>query len=124
MLYQQMDGVIPTMFRVEGILRLYHWKTRSFARHKASCEAIGHVVSAMDTIVETLLGHVGRDALIANGFSVQYVTPNDATIVMELQALCDWLNGWRWAAQWTDIQNLRDDLVGKIRQVLYLMTLE
>ena len=119
-----MESIIPMFFRMEGFLRLYHWRTRSYARHKASDEAIGHVVESMDRIVETLLGHTSRDTLILPDFQVSYVTSNDTQIVKELQAFTEFLNGWNTFIPSSDILNLRDDLVGHIRQVLYLMTLD
>jgi hypothetical protein len=89
-----MQNIVPQFFRMEGLFRLYHWNTRSFARHKASCKVIGNITASMDSIVETLLGHVGRDLLFLTDFKIQYNVPADDSIITTVQSFMTYLQTW------------------------------
>lgn len=113
-------------FRLECQLRLYHWNTESFARHKASCDAIQHVVGSMDRIIETLLGSYDRANVVPkHSFSIKLHTFEDNEIGLYIQAFCEYLESWETVPglEGSDILNLRDELLGHLKQVMYLMTL-
>lgn len=119
-----MGSVIPTFFEIECLLRLYHWNTTSFARHKASCDAIAAVTSSMDTIVETLLGKFGRTKIVRS-VDLEIEVPTDANIVKSLDSFCKYLAAWNSVSGLNspDVLNFRDDLLGSLHRVQYLMTL-
>ena len=119
------DQVVTTFFQLECQLRLYHWHTTSFARHKASDEAIGHVLESMDTIVETLLGRLGRGRVLPSSASVPVRTLSDISIVKYLDFVCNYLTSWdsTEGLNSSDILNHRDELLGNLERVKYLMTL-
>ena len=120
-----MDPIIQNFFQLECQLRLYHWNTTSFARHKASDEAIGHVVTSMDRIIETLLGQKDRTSIIPPQIEMKFQTLSDEGILTYLDLFIDYLKRWesKEVLNSTDILNLRDELLGHINQVKYLMTL-
>ena len=120
-----MDQLIARMFRLEMQLRLYHWNTKNYARHKASCEAIQQVVSSMDRIVETLLGSFARASVVPQSLDLKVHTLNDSDMPQYLLKFCEYLQSWNSLAGLndTEILNLRDELLGHLKQVIYLMTL-
>lgn len=100
---------------LEALLRLYHWSTHSFARHKASCEAIADVIASMDTVIETLLGHYGRDSILPDKVQIQVPKVSDEAIKTYIEQAKGTLRKWDSIfVGRTDILNLRDDLLGKL----------
>ena len=120
-----MNVVIQNFFQLECQLRLYHWNTTSFARHKASDEAIGQVVTSMDRIVETLIGRVERPSVVPKSVALTIQTYDDLNIVVYLDLYVKYLESWETVEGLNvpDILNLRDELLGHLNQVKYLMTL-
>ena len=51
---------IVTMFlQMLNTVKLYHWKTSSYAQHKATDELYGNLNTNIDTFVEVMLGKTG-----------------------------------------------------------------
>jgi hypothetical protein len=47
---------INFFFQLREQLKLYHWQTHSYSRHKASDETLSALDEAIDTYVETYMG--------------------------------------------------------------------
>ena len=77
----------------------------------------------MDRIVETLLGHQGREALLLAEFKIQYMLPDDDNIITVVETFMNYLRGWDSVITQSDVLNLRDELLGHLSQFLYLATL-
>ena len=80
----------------------------------------------MDRIVESLLGFNDRSVVIPqSSFEVKFQVLSDSDLPQYLQSFAAYLETWNSLPILSspDILNLRDDLLGHIRQVLYLMTL-
>jgi len=49
----RVSRLLPVLFQYQLLLKLYHWQTHSYARHKASDELHEHLVAFMDLLVNT-----------------------------------------------------------------------
>jgi hypothetical protein len=47
------------LLSLQSQLRMYHWQTRSYARHKASDELIVRIVELSDSMIEAFVGLCG-----------------------------------------------------------------
>ena len=52
--------IIKTLFRYRQQLHVYHWQTKSYARHKASDQLLGELTEFIDEFMETYFGKYGR----------------------------------------------------------------
>ncbi len=109
------------------VVKLYHWKTHSFAQHKATDELYGRLNEHIDSFVEVLLGKdQSRIEMVER--SIQYMDPSEKTDfqnkVLEYRGFLTDLNIYFDPAKDTDLLNIRDEILGDINQFLYLMTFD
>jgi DNA-binding ferritin-like protein len=52
--------IVKTLFRFRQQLHVYHWQTKSYARHKASDQLLGELTEFIDEFMETFFGKYGR----------------------------------------------------------------
>jgi hypothetical protein len=102
-------------------LKGFHWATESFAQHKASDETYEALGDALDTLVETMQGYIGR-----LNFAGQYTILNFADINTDewIGSLVSTIGQAREAIPYSDVQNLLDELLGITEKFKYLLTLK
>lgn len=121
-----MVNIIVNLIRLQEQIRVLHWQTRYFSRHKAFGEAYDTLQGLIDTLVETYQGK--NDRLVFQHTSIDLLDIDDIkltelldTVLMSLQteltAIVDPIKD-------TDILNIRDEIVGFINKFKYLLTLK
>lgn len=119
-----MRDFVPTLFFFLNNMKIYHWKTTSFSRHKAADDAVSHIQDLFDKFVETYIGRYGRDKLfpsVINEKSVSVVYYNDKNIVSLVKQLVKFLISVEFEDP--ELINIRDDMLTVLNQTLYLFTL-
>lgn len=115
-----------TFLDVINQLKIYHWQTTSYARHKSSCQLINDMTELTDQIIETFQGSEGLRLYIPDDFNTVILSnQTDKSIVGLLEYFKVWLIETfptYLEPSDTDIINLRDEMLGKINQTLYLFT--
>ena len=107
-------------------LKIYHWQTKSYARHIASDSLVNNVSNKMDTFIEVIQGSRGKRLSIPNNrYNLKNFT--DGNIVRLLKDFREWLTielvGYLKETD-TDLLNIRDDILGDVNKCLYLFTLD
>jgi len=106
--------------------KLYHWVTTGFARHKASDELFESIITISDEYMETMMGKYGRPKLPTSS-KLTLKSLNDKTIIEYYKACIVYLETTFTSTldtkTDTDLLNLRDELLGKLKKTLYLFTL-
>ena len=108
------------------IIKVYHWKTYSYAEHKATDELYERLNENIDTFVETMLGkNDGR--LIMKGRTIEFTDPSTKkslkTIISNYKNLLEnKMNNYININKDTDLTNIRDEILGHLNQFLYLIT--
>jgi len=109
-------------------VKLYHWKTRSYATHKATDELYSTLNENIDKFVEVLLGKIGNRINMKNIRTIpvyDYDSVEDfKDKIMEYKSYLVDLNKNRVMQQMsnTDLYNIRDEILGSLNQFLYLLT--
>lgn len=120
---------IVTMFlQMLNTVKLYHWKTSSYAQHKATDELYTNLNLNIDTFVEVMLGKTGGRVNLTGQKSLpllDYTNVNDFTkevnkykqflIDMNKDAGLNITNN-------SDLLNVRDEILGNLNQFTYLLT--
>ena len=107
-------------------MKINHWQTKGYARHNAFGGFYDSLNSLIDQFVESAMGKYGRCSL------------NDETKTMELnnlteldlkglitkvrEALVNMTNEMDETD--TDLLNIRDEMLGELNKLAYLLTLE
>ena len=118
---------INFFFQLREQVKLYHWQTKSFARHKATDDVVTALDESIDTYVETYMGKYGRPKMTAATNTIRITNMSEASIVKYIKAATTYLMGPLVkrldAKKDMDLMNIRDEILGDLNQLLYLFTL-
>ena len=119
--------IVRMFLEMLNVVKLYHWKTRSFAQHKATDELYERLNKNIDTFIEVLLGKdQSRIQMVER--SIQLMDPSEKTNfqnkVLEYRGFLTDMDIYFDPARDSDILSVRDDILVDINQFLYLMTFD
>ena len=105
-------------------VKLYHWKTYVYAKHEATDELYQELNKYIDMFMEVLMGK--DEKRIPNGIIRLEIknTSSDQEYKNKIYAYRDFLQNMeeKMGVRDTDLLNIRDEILGKINQFLYLLT--
>jgi DNA-binding ferritin-like protein len=110
------------------MVKLFHWKTHSFATHKATDELYESLNEHIDSFIEVLLGKTGTRINLSQKRSVSLVDLNSqASLKTRIEQFKKYLvsmntNKAVTAMNDTDLLNIRDEILGDLNKFLYLLT--
>jgi len=116
---------IVTMFlQMLNTVKLYHWKTSSYAQHKATDELYSNLNDTIDTFVEIMLGKTGSRVNLTGTKSIPLLDYTDVSgFKREVEMYKDYLIGLQVNSHRdTDLLNVRDEILGHLNQFTYLLT--
>ncbi len=115
-------------------IKIYHWSTLSYPTHKATDELHSKLSELVDSFIEIYIGHLSRRGGgrgVAAGIpvfkrgatavsfceckSLDVFRKKLDSYVIFMEGLTERLNGY------TDLVNIRDEMVGAVAQALYLL---
>ena len=118
--------IVQKFLEILNMVKLYHWKTRSYSQHKATDELYERLKKHIDEFVEGLLGKENRrvkmiekSLRILNNNTTKEFNHNIyefREFLVNLENSCKKKD--------TGLLSIRDDLLIDINQFLYLMTLD
>ena len=118
---------INFFFSMREQIKVYHWQTYMFARHKATDEVIEALDGSIDKYVEVYMGKYGRPKITSSTSTVKVQNMADKTAAKFIKACIAYLQGplvKRLKPTDTDLVNIRDEMLGELNQLLYLYTLK
>ena len=110
------------------MVKLYHWKTTSYATHKATDDLYTKLNGNIDSFIEILLGKSGsRIDLMSNKHIKLVDLSSQESLKREVEAFKGYLVGLNdnkamLSMSNTDLFNIRDTILGDLNQLLYLLT--
>jgi hypothetical protein len=108
-------------------LKLYHWQTGIFARHKATDDVLAALDSDMDLFVEIYMGKYGRPNITRTTNTVQVRNMSEKSaikFVKDCLAYVQTILVKGLKPTDTDLLNVRDEIAGELNKLLYLFTLK
>lgn len=127
-----MSEIINCFLHTQNLIRLYHWRTKSYARHVASGTLYQKLDPLIDSFVETYQGKLsGKENRIRyKPFSLKFKELSDNDIVFVLNEFKSFLLNdlekrlKTMKMKNTDLVNIRDEILANVNQTLYLFTFE
>ena len=119
--------IVNLMLTLRNQVKIYHWETMQFARHKATDELVEKLDGNIDKFVEVYIGKYGRPILTAKTGRIQIRNYNDTEAPVLLQEAIAWLTTslpTLLGKGDTDLLNIRDEILADLNQTLYLFTLK
>ena len=120
--------IVAMFLQMLNTVKLYHWKTHSYATHKATDKLYSQLNENIDSFVEVLLGKTGtrvdlmgqktlplHDYNEESNFFKQVEQYKQFLINMNKDAGINITNN-------SDLLNIRDEILGNLNQFTYLLT--
>jgi DNA-binding ferritin-like protein len=110
------------------MVKLFHWKTTSYATHKATDDLYTKLNGNIDEFVEVLLGKTGMRTNLMDNKNIRLVDLSSTeSLKREVDAFKGYLvslndNAAMKKMTNTDLYNIRDTILGDMNQFLYLLT--
>jgi len=117
-------NLVELFLTLQNQMRIYHWQTKSFAEHSAFGDAYSNLDELIDEFMEVYIGKNERPmAKDKFNISLMNISENkvnviDAFIDVLTQDLPQALN-----ERDTDLLNIRDEMLGLLNKLKYLLTL-
>jgi hypothetical protein len=117
-------NLVIMFLRMLNTVKLYHWKTSSYAQHKATDELYSNLNSSIDSFVEIMLGKDGSRVNLTNVKSIPLHDYADLSgFKQEVDMYKEYLINLQVNAKKdTDLLNVRDEILGHLNQFTYLLT--
>jgi hypothetical protein len=115
-------------FEILLMIKLYHWKTTSYATHKATDDLYTKLNSNMDSFIEVLLGKSGMRTNLMDHKNIRLIDLNSPDLLKrEVELFKGYLvslndDKTMKIMSNTDLYNIRDEILGNMNQFLYLLT--
>ena len=128
-LFQKFEKEITVIF-LEMLLmvKLFHWKTTSYATHKATDKLYTKLNANIDSFIEILLGKSDTRIDLMSHKTIQLVDLNSQdSLKRKIEQFKSYLvnldkNKAMRSMSNTDLFNIRDTILGDMNQFLYLLT--
>lgn len=124
---EKKSRIVQTFLEMLNTVKLYHWKTHSYAQHKATDELYSKLNENIDTFVEILLGKdASRIKMVEKRCRLidsQNTSDFKSRIYEYREFLID-ISKYFDAKRDSDLLNVRDEILGHINQFLYLMSFD
>ena len=110
------------------MVKLFHWKTHSYATHKATDELYEQLNEHIDTFIEVLLGKTGNRIELNNVKSISLIDLNSPEQLKQrvtgyINYLVSFTSNKELGSNAnTDLLNIRDEILGDMNKFLYLLT--
>ena len=116
--------IVSHLLTIRNQVKLYHWQTGSFARHKATDDLTAALDLNIDAFVESYMGRYGRPS-VSGSIKLHNFSESAARafVAKETKYLQNELPR-KIGKNDSDLLNLRDTILGDLTKVLYLFTLQ
>ena len=110
------------------MIKLFHWKTHSYATHKATDELYASLNEHIDSFIEVLLGKTGSRIDLMSNRSIKLIDLNSQeqlkSKIMSLKSYLVSLDNNKALSTMSnsDLLNIRDEILGDLNKFLYLLT--
>ena len=116
-------NVITPLIQFQQQLRIFHWQTDSYAQHKAFGKSYEALDELVDSFVEKFMGIYGRSKATTT-FVLELKPLSQNNVDIAIQQFVDYLNEMNHhIPENTDLLNIRDEILGEIHQLKYLLSL-
>lgn len=118
--------IVRKFLEILNIVKLYHWKTKSYAQHKATDELYSKLNDNVDQFVEVLLG---KDASRVHSLDKRISAVDSSSekdfknkIYDYREFLINDISMYFNGKKDSDLLSIRDEILVNVNQFLYLMT--
>ena len=119
--YGGSKSFIAKLMECQQSLAVLHWKTTSYAEHKALGKAYESLADQIDGFVESFIGVKGREVL--NGITTLSIMNDVKSVLMAVENVLRKDIPSAVGEKETSLLNLRDEMLDLVQHTRYLLTL-
>jgi DNA-binding ferritin-like protein len=114
------------LLSLQAQMKINHWQTKGFARHNAFGGFYDSLSDLIDTFVESAMGKYGRFTLDEETKTIQLSNLSE----LDMKGLVNTVResfiqmSEQLDPSDTDLLNIRDEMLGELNKLSYLLTLE
>jgi hypothetical protein len=117
--------IVTNLLTLHNQLKIHHWQTKSYAEHQALGGAYDEFSDLIDEFIEVFMGKYGRIES-RDGFKIELSNYKDLSAMDFCDKYIDYLinelpKGLESTD--TDMLNIRDEMLGQLNKLKYLLTL-
>lgn len=119
------EEIILKLVQIQTQFKFLHWQTSSYSKHKAYGEIYDNLGDLIDTFVESMMGKYGRPQFESE-FSIMFQDISFISIQKFMDGITEFLvaiTDELDSKYDTDLLNLKDEMLGEINKLKYLLTL-
>jgi hypothetical protein len=122
----RLDTNVNFFLGLQSQLKVMHWQTKGYAKHKALDETLDALYDLVDTFVEEAMGKYGRFKLEDDTKTIEIFNLSEIKIKDMIDKVVEALNQYtqQFDEKDTNLLNVRDEMIGLFRKLGYLLTLE
>ena len=117
--------IVNLMLTLRNQVKIYHWETMQFSRHKSTDDLLEKLDDSIDKFVEVYIGKYGRPKLTPKTGTIRLRNYNDEEGQELLKQAIEWLTTRLpklLSSKDTDLLNIRDEILAELNQTLYLFS--
>jgi hypothetical protein len=122
---KDLQQYIQDIVQLQVQVKFFHWQTKIYAKHIALDGLFDAIIGNIDEFTEIAMGKYGR--IDVAGLSYTFTNVSDENVISVVDGaidMCIKLTDTLDAKVDTDLLNLRDELLAKLNQTKYLLTLK
>lgn len=121
-----LDSNVNLFLGIHTQLKIFHWQTKSESRHNAFANTRDSLEDLMDEFVEQAMGQYGRFELTEESGTIQLSNLSQLKPEIMVDSICDALVQLTEEIDPKDsnLLNIRDEILGLMRKMKYLLTLQ
>lgn len=116
-------SIVVAMLGIRDQIKVYHWQTKSFARHKATDDFVTELDGLIDSFVEVYMGKYGRPKVSGSIKLHNFSESAAKSFVAKQTAYLTKVLSRKLKSTDTDLLNIRDEILALVNKTLYLFTL-
>jgi len=118
--------IIKIFLEMVNMVKLYHWKTRSFSQHKATDELYSKLSDNIDRFLEVLMGKDQSRVRMLES-RIDLLDPDSEkefkARIHKYREFMENMNTYFDSRRDSDLLNIRDEILANLNQFLYLMSM-
>ena len=115
--------IVSSLLTIRNQIKVYHWQTKSFARHKGADDLVTKLDENIDEFVETYMGKYGRPKVSKSVVLHNFSESAARNFVAQQRVYLSNVLPRKLSREDTDLLNIRDTILGNLNQTLYLFSL-
>jgi len=117
---------LSILLELQNQLRIYHWQTDSYAAHQAFGNAYEDLNESIDSFIEEFMGKYGK-IRSDKGFNISLKNIDESDINNVINTAIEFLSKQLPSVLQeddTNLLNIRDEMLGTLEKLKYLLTLK